>query len=128
MKTSELTPKQTKALPLLAAGESAVEVSKKLKISKQQISGWKHDSKFTRALEEIRRDAFSEANEALAGLAHDSVRTLKELILHAKSEQVRLRAAMYAIDKLDLQYLKDDSSAIDRIDMTEVFKSLGIEW
>ena len=125
---SELTPKQTKALPLLAAGESAVEVSKKLKISKQQISGWKHDSKFTRALEEIRRDAFSEANEALAGLAQDSVRTVKELILNAKSEQVRLRAAMYAIDKLDLQYLKDDSSAIDRIDMIEVFKSLGIDW
>ncbi len=125
---SELTPKQTKALPLLAAGESAVEVSKKVKVSKQQISGWKHDSNFTYALEEVRRDAFSEANKALAGLAIDSVRTVKELLINAESEQVRLRAAMFAIDKLDLKYLKDDASSLDRINMEVVFKSLGIEW
>jgi len=128
MKTSGLTPKQTKALPLLAAGEPANEVSKKLKISKQQISEWKHDFRFTNALEEIRRDAFTEANKALAGLALDSVETVQNLMLNAKSEQVRLRAAMYAIDRLDLKYLAGTKGNEEEIDMNLLFKSLGIDW
>ena len=123
-----ITPKQTKALPLLAAGESAVEVSIKVKVSKQTISGWKHDPKFTDALEEVRREAFSEANKALAELAMDSVRTVKELMSNAESEQVRLRAAMFAIDKLDLKYLGDNAFTGGKVDMDMMFKSLGIEW
>lgn len=125
---SKLTPKQTKALPLLAVGESAVEVSKRVKVSKQTISEWKHDPKFTDALEEVRRDAFSEANKALAGLALESVQTVKELMGSAESEQVRLRAAMYAIDKLDLKYLGDNAFTGGKVDIDMMFKSLGIEW
>ncbi len=122
---SKLTPKQTKALPLLAAGEPAVKVSKKLKISKQQISEWKHDSNFTSALENIRRDAFSEANKALAGLALDAVQTVQDLMLNAESEQVRLRAAMYAIDRLDLKYLGDEKVGGGKVNMDMLMKSLG---
>ncbi len=125
MKTLALTQKQVKALPLLAAWESAVEVSKKVGVSKQQISEWKHNPKFIAALEKVRQDAFSEANRALAGLALESVKTVQSLMINADSDHVRLRAAMYAIDKLDLKYLGDEKTGSGVVDLDMLFKSLG---
>ncbi len=60
---TELTPKQVKALPLIAAGATAAEVSKTLGISQQRISEWRHDAKFLSALENARREALAEASE-----------------------------------------------------------------
>ncbi len=95
-----LTAKQIKALPLLASGTTATDVSKQLKISQQQISNWQRHDKFQNALNTIRRDALRDAETALSGLALDAVQVLRESLNNASGEQTRLRAAMYIIDRL----------------------------
>ncbi len=97
---ADLTAKQVKALPLLASGMTASNVSKRLKISQQQISNWKRDEKFQFAVDTVRRNALRDAETALSGLAMDAVQTLRESLNNGYSEQTRLRAAMYVIDRI----------------------------
>jgi hypothetical protein len=97
---SGLTPNQTKALPLFVAGETAVNISRRLKISQQQLSEWKKSPSFVNAVEMARREAFVNAQQALQAAANDSVETLRKLILDAESEQTRLRAAIFVIEQL----------------------------
>ena len=125
---TELTPKQVKALPLLAAGATAAEVSKTLGISQQQMSEWRHDPTFLSALEEARRDALSNAYHALHHLAKEAVQTLLVLLRDAQNEQVRLKAAMYVIDRLDLHNLPSDTQpGTDQpINMNNLLAALGV--
>ena len=97
---ANLTAKQAKALPLLASGITASDVSKQLKISQQQISNWKQDDKFQIALNTVRRNALRDAEMALSGLGTDAINAIRESLSNASSEQTRLRAAMYVIDRL----------------------------
>lgn len=97
---AELTSKQVKCLPFLAIGCTAAEVAEKVKVSQVQISEWKRNPQFMSALDTVRRNALSDAGTALTALANDAVQTLRELLINASSEQVKLRAAMYIIDKL----------------------------
>ncbi len=97
---ADLTPKQIKCLPLIAVGWTAKDVSKKIKVSEVQLSEWKHDPNFMAALDSVRRDALRDAETALSGLALDAVQVLRESLNNASSDQIRLRAATYIIDRL----------------------------
>lgn len=97
---ADLTPKQVKCLPLIAIGWTAKDVSKKLNVSEVQLSEWKRDPNFMAALDSVRRDALRDAETALSGLAKDAVNVLRESLNNASSEQTRLRAAMYVIDRI----------------------------
>jgi len=128
---SSLTPKQVKALPLLAAGETAVKVSRKLKISKQSLSEWRQDTNFIQALEYMRKEALSEAVTSIEGLAGDAVLILKTLMVNASSEQLQLRAAIFIIEHLNLKELHERSENNNahhdqNVDMNMLFNAIGI--
>lgn len=100
---ADLSPKQTKVLAPLAAGESAADVSKKYNISQQQISAWtRHDPVFRSAIHNERHNNFTAANHAFGNLANEAVCTLKNLMVNAKNEQVQLKAAMFIIERTDV--------------------------
>lgn len=124
---ADLTPKQIKALPFLASGVTATEASNKLGISQQQISSWQRDDNFQIALNAVRRDAMRDAETALSGLAMNAVKTLRESLNSASSEQTRLRAAMYIIDRLgfssNMELLGPAPSG--SVNMTQVLLALG---
>jgi len=107
---ADLTPKQVKCLPLMAIGCTATEVAKKVKVSQVQISEWKRNPQFMSALDTVRRNALSDAEAALTGLATDAIKTLCELLKNASSEQVKLRAAMFIIDRLDFSEIKESNT------------------
>ena len=126
-----LTPKQVKALPLLATGESAVNVSRKLKISKQRLSEWKKDENFSNALKCTRREALNDAIFAIEGLANKSVETLMNLMVNSSNEQVRLRAAIFTIEHLELKTLNkilmgDDQNKTSSVNMEMLFDAIGV--
>jgi len=126
-----LTPKQVKALPFLAAGESAVEVSRKLKISKQSLSEWKKDKNFSNALKCTRNEALNESVIAIEGLARKSVQTLMSLMVESSNEQIRLRVAIFIIEHLELKSLQkniveNDQEGINPVDMDMLFDAIGI--
>lgn len=125
---SFLTPKQVKALPLLAIGCSAVEVSKKIKISQVQLSEWKRDPNFMSAINLVRSKAITEAGDALTVLAIDAVNILKDLMNNASSEQTKLRAALYVIDRFDYQSTNDlmEIKNSGNVDMNLLLASLGL--
>ena len=126
-----LTPKQVKALPFLAAGESAAEVSRKLKISKQSLSEWKKDKNFSNALKCTRNEVLNEAVLAIEGLASKSVQTLMSLMVNSSNEQIKLRSAIFIIEHLELKSLHkndvgNDQEGISPVDMDMLFDAIGI--
>jgi len=128
---SDLTPKQVKALPLLAAGETAIEVSNRLKISKQSLSEWRHDTNFIQALQYMRKESLDAAVVSIEGLAGDAVLTLRTLMVTASSEQLKLRAAIFIIEHLNLKELhKGEESGNNyhdhSVDMNKLFDAIGI--
>ena len=124
---SSLTAKQAKCLPLLAVGMTASDVSKKLKVSQVQISEWRHDPNFMTALDTIRRNALRDAEIALTGLAMDAVQVLRESLNNSTSEQAKLRAAMFVIDRLgfstNLETLGEGASGT--VNMALLLTALG---
>jgi|GEM_PF-2609046 len=125
-KYARLTPKQIRALPLLASGLSAKEVSKRINISQAQISAWRQDTVFMAALDDYRRNAMREAEAALSGLAMDAVQALRESLTSASSDQTRLRAAIYIIDRFD--FSSSVESEIPRsVNMNLLLTALGTQ-
>jgi len=129
---AELTPKQIKALPFLAAGLTAVEVSKKLKISQQQISEWKRNPTFVGALRRARQRAFETVHEAFEQLAGEAVSTLHALLRNADTESVKLRAAMFVVEQLQVsrisQAAQSPTYSMDgSVDIEKVLAALGID-
>lgn len=127
----DLTPKQVKALPLLAAGEPAVEVSRKLKISKQSLSEWRQNEDFTHALVYMRKEALFEAVSMIQGLANDAVHTLKTIMENASNDQTKLRAAIFVIEHVKLNEFSN-SSMIEKqdeagnVNMEKLFDAIGL--
>jgi len=126
---AELTPKQIKALPLLAIGCSASEVSGKVNVSQVQISEWKRNPKFMTALDIVRRNALRDAESALTGLAMKAVQTLHELLNNASSEQTKLRAAIYIIDRLSFAATMElmETGASRTVNMGLLLDALGAQ-
>ena len=129
---SGLTPKQIKALPLLAAGMSAVDVSKKLKISQQRISEWKNDSNYQSALDVVRHNTLNEAQWALSSLANDAINTLGNLLHNAKNEQTKLRAAIFIIERLEIssainQTNTSATTGTNDVNMNLLLTALGVQ-
>ena len=98
-----LTPKQKKAIPLLAAGESGKEVASAIKCNPATVSQWlNHDSGFNQALHIYSQVSIYKAQLQLDSLAVTAITELRDLMLNARSEQVRLKAIELVINSIGL--------------------------
>lgn len=98
-----LTPKQRQAIPLLAAGESGKAVARAINCNPATVSQWlNHDSGFNQALRVFSQISIYKAQLQLDSLAADAITELRDLILNARSEQVRLRAIELVMNAVGL--------------------------
>lgn len=91
-----LTPKQTLALPYIAATDSLTAGAKAARINRNTLHRWMHDPLFRAELERMRRDAESLARVELQGLVLKSINTLAEL-LEDPNPRIRATAVRCAL-------------------------------
>ena len=75
-----LTPKQTLALPYIAATDSLTAGAKAARINRTTLHRWMHDPVFRGELERMRKDAEALARVELQGLVLKGINTLAELM------------------------------------------------
>ena len=113
----DLTPKQTVAMPYIAANPSMTEAAKAAGISRVTLYRWMQDPSFRAELERIRRDAVDLAYAELRGLALKSVTAIAEL-LEDPDPRVRsmaARTALYNVARAEEVYqLRNRFDVLDR--------------
>ena len=90
----QLEAKQLQAVALLASGCSAKDVALELQVSPQTISAWRSQPAFRNALNNLKIQCLISARDNLRTLSVDATAELAGLMKHAKSERVRLQAAL----------------------------------
>ena len=116
----ELSEKQINAINLLASGKSIEDVSKKLNLNVNTIYRWKKTHKFKLALIEQQNIIFNEITLRFCEMGTEAINTIYNIMKNGTSENIRLRASMFIIDKI-IQV--EDNETIKRIDEIE-FKLL----
>ena len=91
-----LTPKQTLALPYIAATDSLTAGAKAARINRNTLQRWMHDPLFRGELERVRKDAESLARVELQGLVLKSINVLAEL-LEDPNPRIRANAVRTAL-------------------------------
>ena len=113
---------------MLAVGMQASEVAKKANVSQVQLSEWKKTPTFMAALNIVRRNSLKDAEIAITALAMEAVQVLRDSLSKKSSMQIRLRAAIYVIDRLEIETVSalesEDGPGI--VDMNQLLMSLGV--
>ena len=103
----QLEGKQLRAVALLASGCSAKDVAAEIQVSPQNISEWRRQPAFRRALDNLKIQCLMSARDNLRTLSVDATSVLADLMKHGKSERVRLQAALAVlrgVGALDHEY------------------------
>ena len=113
----DFTPRQTLAMPYIAANASMTEGAKAAGISRVTLYRWMQDPSFRAELERIRRDAVDLAYAELRGLALKSVTAIAEL-LEDPDPRVRGMAARTALNSVakaeEVYQLRNRFDILDR--------------
>ena len=105
-----LTPKQTLALPYIAATDSLTAGAKAARINRATLHRWMHDPVFRAELERVRKDAESLARVELQGLVLKGINTLAELLedpnprVRANAVRATLATALKVGDLRELRH------------------------
>ena len=113
----DFTPRQTVAMPYIAANPSMTEAAKAAGISRVTLYRWMQDPSFRAELERIRKDAVDLAYAELRGLALKSVTAIAEL-LEDPDPRVRGMAARTALSSVakaeEVYQLRNRFDILDR--------------
>lgn len=112
----ELSEKQINAINLLASGKSIEDVSKELNLNINTIYRWKKTHKFKTALREQQNVIFNEITLKFCEMGTEAINTIYSIMKNGTSENIKLRASMFIIDKI-IQV--KDNETISRIDEIE---------
>lgn len=115
-KVEELNEKQINAISLLASGKTIEEVAKALNLNTNTIYRWKKTHTFKTALRDQQNLIFNNITLKLAEMGTDAVKVVYDIMNNASSENLRLKASMFIIDKI-IQV--EDNETIKRIDEIE---------
>ncbi len=111
-----LNEKQINAINLLAFGKSIEEVAKELNLNINTIYRWKKTHKFKIALREQQNLIFNEITLRFCELGTEAIKTISHIMKYGTTENLRLKASMFIIDKI-IQV--EDNETIKRIDEIE---------
>jgi hypothetical protein len=122
-----LTPAQSAALPLLAAGAKKKDAAAAAGVCPQTISTWLQEPHFTAVLQAQREQLASLAVEQLRQATGVAVTTVVEL-MESSSESIRLKAATYVLDRVVLLDAGASAFAVapDQTDAREALAALGV--
>lgn len=112
----ELNEKQINAINMLASGKTIEEVADKLKLNINTIYRWKKSHTFKIALREQQNIIFNDITLKFCEMGNDAIKTIFDIMKNGTSENIRLKSAMFIIDKI-IQV--EDNETIKRIDEIE---------
>ena len=95
-----LTPQQEQACVMLASGESYTAVAEQLGINRGTLYKWQTLPTFECYYNQQCKDYQDSVKNGLLGLHRQAIDTIAELMI-AGNENVRLRASMWVIDKVN---------------------------
>ena len=98
----KLSPKQQKAITLLASGTSKRETAEAVGVTPQTISEWHRNPDFQAARNALQRDQLDAARTHLQALAKDAASTLSDVMRNADSHETRRRAALDVLEMAGL--------------------------
>ena len=124
--TTKLTQQQSQALPLLAVGELPSQVADSVDVSKQTVSEWLNKNEIFRQLLNIEREKiFSEVRGVFVGGVGKAMVEVMRLIEHGDSDHVRLKAAIYLVDKVDFDLMNYGGQGSSGDEIGEISLILG---
>lgn len=91
---NNLTPKQLKAIPLMAQGMMGVEVAKEISVAPQTISEWRKSFEFMAELNDYRFQLLENARSQLQYAPSKAVQTLYDLMENSESDETKRKAAI----------------------------------
>lgn len=128
------TPKQAKALPLLASGMTGVATAQAVGCKASTVSNWLHNNQaFVTELERLREQAAQQAMNQLQGTFSMAVTEVQKILTTSPTDAIRLKAAMFIIEgvaptKAMTSKKADPDSCIELVQLHQVFKQLGLSY
>jgi len=98
----KLTPKQIKAIYLLAAGATTIEAGKALKLRRETLSRWKQIPDFVMEFDKVMEEQRESMNHRLTHLAGDSIDTVSKEIKSGEYAWRRLETALNMLKLFDV--------------------------
>lgn len=131
--SKRLTQKQSKALPLLAAGMTGAATAETVGVKASTVSEWiNHCPAFAVELDRLRDQIKKDAIDHLQASARLAAGEIRRIITKGKSEALRLRASEYVIDNFALPGVANqpNHSNLDatgnRLNLALVLEGLGV--
>lgn len=119
----ELNEKQITAINMLASGKKIEDVAKELNLNINTIYRWKKTRKFKIALREQQNLIFNEITLRFCEMGTEAINTIYNIMKNGTSENIRLKASMFIVDKI-IQV--EDNETIKRIDEIEFTLMRGV--
>ena len=116
----ENTILQEKCIDILLLGKSISEVSRELNITRNTIYDWKKDVNFVSELNKRQRELREVIKYDFLSLNKDAIETIKKS-LQSKNETLRLKSAIFILDKIDTIDIGSDN--IDQLKHDERMNS-----
>jgi len=100
MEVAKLTPKQDKAVFLLASGKVVAEVAEQLEVDRTTLWVWRQQPAFEAILNQTREETKQAMQDGLRSLHQQALQTLRQS-LDSGNEVVALKAALAVLDRMD---------------------------
>ncbi len=98
----KLKPKQEIAAFQIAIGQDKKKAAKAAKITPQTLSAWLKEPAFEAQINKYRYECLQEAQAKFTSLACQAVETLEKSLIEAKSERVKLEAARFILNTIQI--------------------------
>ena len=114
----ELNEKQITAINMLASGKKIEDVAKELNLNINTIYRWKKTRKFKIALREQQNLIFNEITLRFCEMGTEAINTIYNIMKNGTSENIRLKASMFIVDKIIQVENNETIKRIDEIEFT----------
>jgi len=115
-----LTPRQERALRLLASGCTMKTAAKRVGVNERTVRRWRESRTFDAALSAASHRLHEEAFEFLRSRSLAAARTIDRLRRCAAHESVRLRAAAYEIEAPWAEAIRDIQGRLEIVEERQV--------
>lgn len=107
MEETSLSPKQILGANAKAMGETNKQSAKIAKVTPGTFSEWMQNLEFRAKINEIQQTSLEQAQSKFRNLAFSAVTTLTQIMAESKSEKMKLDAAKYVLDTIQIAPAKE---------------------
>lgn len=113
---TELSLQQEKAIELLLIGVRMDEIANQLKVNVNTVYRWRAIPLFQYTLKCKQDELIESSFNRIKNLSNNSLNVLEELLSKSDNSNIKMKSAMYILDKLFILYQED---VIDKLNELE---------